>query len=90
MSAYQNHPHPWTDPALCPPSTDSVESASRGQNGENVLKINTIWILTDKNGKVLAKGCKRDIIKVASGRYVYEHIFDDCLYRTAELLGGAK
>jgi hypothetical protein len=49
-----------------------------------------VWILTDKNGKVLTKGRKCDVIKVASCRYVYEHIFDDCLYRTAELLGGAK
>jgi hypothetical protein len=49
-----------------------------------------VWVLTDKNGKVLAKGRKCDVIKVASGRYVYEHIFDDCLYRTAELLGGCK
>lgn len=41
-----------------------------------------IWILTDRNGKELARGRKREVLKVASERYVYLHIFDDCLYKT--------
>ena len=41
-----------------------------------------LWILTDKNGKELARGRKRDVLKVASERYVYQLIFDDCLYQT--------
>lgn len=45
-----------------------------------------VWILTDCNGNELARGRKCDVVKVAYGRYVYEHIFNDCLYRTAELL----
>ena len=45
-----------------------------------------VWILTDKNGNELARGRKRDVMKIASGRYVYQHIFDDCLYRTNEPL----
>jgi hypothetical protein len=45
MSAYQNHPHPWTDPAICPRRADSVihtgawmVSVSRGQNGRKYAK----------------------------------------------------
>lgn len=45
-----------------------------------------VWILTDEAGKVIAKGRKREVMKVASGRYVYEHIFTDNLYRTNEPL----
>lgn len=45
-----------------------------------------VWILTDKNGNLLVKGRKQDVIQVASERYVYHHIFNDCLYRTNELL----
>ena len=45
-----------------------------------------VWILTDKDGNELARGRKQDVIKVSYHRYVYGHIFTDCLYRTAELL----
>ena len=45
-----------------------------------------VWILTDAEGNELARGRKREVIKVASARYVYGHIFTDCLYRTAEPL----
>lgn len=45
-----------------------------------------VWILMDKDGNLLAKGRKQDVILVASERYVYRHIFSDCLYRTNELL----
>ena len=41
-----------------------------------------IWILTDRHGNELARGRKREVLKIASQRYVYQHIFDDCLYRT--------
>ena len=47
-----------------------------------------IWILTDANGNELARGRKREVIAVASQRYVYQHIYNDCLYRTTELLRG--
>jgi hypothetical protein len=47
-----------------------------------------VWILTDCNGNELARGRKCEVIKVASERYVYRHIFDDCLYRTSEPLKG--
>lgn len=45
-----------------------------------------VWVLTDAEGNVLAKGRKRDVINKAYGRYVYGHIFTDCLYQTNELL----
>ena len=45
-----------------------------------------VWILTDKDGNELARGRKKDVIKVMYPRYVYSHIFTDKLYRTNELL----
>lgn len=45
-----------------------------------------VWVLLDKDGKELARGRKQDVANVAYQRYVYQHIFDDCLYRTNELL----
>ena len=45
-----------------------------------------VWILTDKDGNVLAKGRKREVIDLAYTRYVYGHIFTDNLYQTKELL----
>ena len=45
-----------------------------------------VWVLVDKNGKELARGRKKDVTNVAYHRYVYQHIFDDCLYQTNELL----
>ena len=45
-----------------------------------------VWILTDAEGNELARGRKRDVLKVEYPRYAYEHIFTDCLYRTQELL----
>ena len=43
-----------------------------------------VWILTDKNGNDIIRGRKRDVMQVASARYLYESIYDDCLYRTTE------
>ena len=45
-----------------------------------------VWILTDKDGNVLAKGRKKDVTDLAYARYVYNHIFTDNLYQTKELL----
>ena len=45
-----------------------------------------VWILTDNNGNVLARGRKRDVLKIASLRYVYDHIFTDNIYQTSEPL----
>ena len=45
-----------------------------------------VWILTDAEGNELARGRKSEVEKVAYKRYVYSHIFTDCLYRTSELL----
>lgn len=45
-----------------------------------------VWILTDKNGKELARGRKKDVLAVEYPRYVYAHIFTDNLYRTNEPL----
>lgn len=39
------------------------------------------YTLTDKNGKVLAEGTKKQVMKVASDRYVYGLIFSDILTR---------
>lgn len=41
-----------------------------------------VWILTDKDGNVLAEGRKKDVLSVEYPRYVYQHIFTDNLYRT--------
>lgn len=49
-----------------------------------------VWILTDKNGKELARGRKKDVLAVEYPRYVYEHIFTDNLYRTNELLNAGE
>lgn len=45
-----------------------------------------VWVLTDKEGKELARGRKKDVMDVLYQRYVYGHIFSDNLYRTSELL----
>ena len=45
-----------------------------------------VWILTDAQGNELARGRKKDVIKVAYQRYVYQGIYSDNLYRTNELL----
>lgn len=45
-----------------------------------------VWLLTDKDGKELARGRKRDVIKVLHQRYVYGGIFTDNLYRINEPL----
>lgn len=50
------------------------------------MKTWRVWVLTDKDGKELARGRKKDVCGVAYGRYVYQHIFTDNLYRTNELL----
>lgn len=40
-----------------------------------------VYTLTDKNGKVLARGTKKQVMAIASDRYVYCFIFDDILTR---------
>lgn len=45
-----------------------------------------VWVLTDADGVELARGRKKDVVAVSYRRYVYQHIFTDCLYRTDELL----
>ena len=45
-----------------------------------------VWILTDKNGKELIRGRKKDVINLMYQRYVYGGIYTDNLYRTAENL----
>jgi hypothetical protein len=45
-----------------------------------------VWILTDAEGNELARGRKKDVLNVLYPRYVYGHIFTDCLYQTNELL----
>ena len=45
-----------------------------------------IWELYDKNGNLLARGRKKDVVNVAYQRYVYKLIFTDQLYRTSENL----
>ena len=63
---------------------DIIKSEIRKENKQ--MKNWRVWVLTDKDGKELARGRKKDVINVAYGRYVYGHIFTDCLYRTDELL----
>lgn len=46
------------------------------------------WILTDCKGNVIAEGRKKDVANVSYIRYVYQHIFNDCLSRTNETLWG--
>ena len=52
------------------------------------MKIKTwrVWVLVDANGNELARGRKRDVMNVEYSRYVYQHIFTDCLMRTNERL----
>jgi len=45
-----------------------------------------VWMLVAENGEVLARGRKRDVMRIASARYVYQHIFSDSLYQTSEPL----
>lgn len=45
-----------------------------------------IWVLVDKDGNELARGRKKDVLKVEYPRYVYMHIFTDTPYRTNEPL----
>ena len=47
-----------------------------------------VWVLMDANGNELARGRKRDVVNKAYGRYVYAHIFTDCLMCTNERLMG--
>ena len=48
-----------------------------------------VWVLTDKDGNELIRGRKRDVCNMMYGRYTYQHIFTDNLYRTNErLIGG--
>lgn len=45
-----------------------------------------VWILTDKDGNEIARGRKKEVVNKMYTRYVYGHIFTDCLYRTSENL----
>jgi hypothetical protein len=45
-----------------------------------------VWMLIAENGEILARGRKRDVMRIASARYVYQHIFTDSLYQTSEPL----
>lgn len=40
-----------------------------------------VYTLTDKNGNILVRGTKKQVMAVASARYVYGFIFDDILTR---------
>lgn len=40
-----------------------------------------VYTLTDKNGTILARGTKKQVMAIASARYVYCFIFDDILTR---------
>ena len=40
-----------------------------------------LYTLTDRNGKVLATGTKKQVMRIASARYVYGFIFSDILTR---------
>jgi hypothetical protein len=53
---------------------------------DTTMKNWKVWILTDKEGKELARGRKKNVMDVLYQRYVYGHIFTDNLYRTSELL----
>ena len=43
-----------------------------------------VWMLTDNKGNVIIKGRKKNVELVAYQRYVYSHIYTDCLYQTDE------
>ena len=40
-----------------------------------------IYTLTDRNGNIITRGTKKQVMAVASARYVYGLIFDDILTR---------
>lgn len=40
-----------------------------------------LYTLTDRNGNILARGTKKQVMKIASERYIYGLIFDDILTR---------
>lgn len=40
-----------------------------------------LYTLTDKNGNILAEGTKKQVMQIASARYVYGFIFSDILTR---------
>lgn len=40
-----------------------------------------VYTLTDKNGNVLARGTKKQVMAIASARYVYGLIFSDTITR---------
>lgn len=39
------------------------------------------YTLTDKDGNILARGTKKQVMAIASARYVYQLIFTDILTR---------
>lgn len=54
------------------------------------MKKMYIYILTDCNGKILARGRKNFVCGVEYPRWCYGHIFNDCLYQTTELYTSEK
>ena len=40
-----------------------------------------IYTLIDKKGNIVARGTKKQVMAIASARYVYQLIFDDILTR---------
>lgn len=50
------------------------------------MKTWKIWKLYDEEGNLIAEGRKRDVMAIASARYVYCGIYHDKLYSTNELL----
>lgn len=40
-----------------------------------------VYTLTDKDGKILVRGTKKQVMAIASNRYVYKFIFSDIITR---------
>ena len=50
------------------------------------MKTWKVWKLYDENGNLIVQGRKKEVMAIASARYVYCGIYHDKLYRTNELL----
>jgi len=49
------------------------------------MKKMYVWVLLDENNNLLAKGRKKDVVKVLYPRFTYCRIYTDKLYRTNEI-----
>lgn len=49
-----------------------------------------VWKLYDADGNLICEGRRRDVLRVASARYVYQLIFTDSLYKTNQPLATAR